>query len=116
MAAATPGLWPGSEQRSRHILRDEHEDFASSADLLSRWSLDGRLSVVVKLIRRPGSVRRGGILVAPTYRLAPKQKFPRQLEDVAAAIAWVFRNAAQFGIDRDRLVIGGHSAGGHLAA
>ena len=64
----------------------------------------------------PGVRQAGGILVAPTYRLAPKQKFPRQLEDVAAAIAWVFRNAAQFGIDPDRLVIGGHSAGGHLAA
>jgi acetyl esterase/lipase len=63
-----------------------------------------------------GVRRAGGILVTPTYRLAPEEKFPRQLEDVAAAIAWVFRNAALFGIDADRLVIGGHSAGGHLAA
>src|SRR5690349_11077163 len=44
----------------------------------------------------PGVRGAGGVLVAPTYRLAPEQKFPRQLEDVAAAIAWVFRNAAQF--------------------
>lgn len=64
----------------------------------------------------PGVRQAGGILVTPTYRLAPEEKFPRQLEDVAAAIAWVFRNAPRFGIDPDRLVIGGHSAGGHLAA
>lgn len=64
----------------------------------------------------PGVREASGILVTPTYRLAPDAKFPAQLEDVAAAIAWVFRNAAQFGIDPDRLVVGGHSAGGHLAA
>ncbi len=64
----------------------------------------------------PGVRQAGGILVTPTYRLAPEEKFPRQLQDVAAAIAWVFRNAAEFGIDPDRIVIGGHSAGGHLAA
>jgi acetyl esterase/lipase len=64
----------------------------------------------------PGVRRASGILVTPTYRLAPKEKFPRQLEDVAAAIAWIFRNAARFAIDPDRIVIGGHSAGGHLAA
>ena len=64
----------------------------------------------------PGVRAAGGVLVTPTYRLAPEQKFPRQLEDVAASIAWVWRNATEFGIDRDRIVVGGHSAGGHLAA
>ena len=64
----------------------------------------------------PGVNQAGGILVAPTYRLAPAEKFPRQLGDVASAISWVSRNAAEFGIDADRIVIGGHSAGGHLAA
>ena len=63
-----------------------------------------------------GRPRGGGILVVPTYRLAPDHRFPCQLQDVAAAIGWVWKNAQQFGIDPDRLVIGGHSAGGHLAA
>src|SRR5262249_11676278 len=30
------------------------------------------------------------------------------------AIAWVYKNAASFGADPDRIFIGGHSSGGHL--
>jgi arylformamidase len=37
-------------------------------------------------------------------------------EQVCRAIAWVWRNAASFGGDRDRLYIGGQSSGAHLAA
>jgi arylformamidase len=37
-------------------------------------------------------------------------------EQVRRAIAWVYRNAAGFGGDRDRLYVGGHSSGAHLAA
>lgn len=63
----------------------------------------------------PGVAAAGGILIAPSYRLAPEARFPAQLHDVAAAIDWVWRNAADLGIDRRRIVVGGHSAGGHLA-
>lgn len=58
----------------------------------------------------------GGILIAPTYRLGPRHRMPTQLLDVAAAIAWVWRNADDIGVDRSRIVVGGHSAGGHLSA
>jgi arylformamidase len=37
-------------------------------------------------------------------------------EQVCRAIAWVWRNAASFGGDPDRLCIGGQSSGAHLAA
>jgi arylformamidase len=37
-------------------------------------------------------------------------------DQVRRAIAWVYRNAASFGGDADRLYIGGHSSGAHLAA
>ena len=37
-------------------------------------------------------------------------------DQVCRAIAWVYENAASFGGDRDRLYIGGHSSGAHLAA
>jgi arylformamidase len=36
-------------------------------------------------------------------------------EQVRSAIAWVYKNAASFGGDPDRIYISGHSSGGHLA-
>jgi acetyl esterase/lipase len=58
----------------------------------------------------------GIAVVAPSYRLAPKNPHPAQIEDVAAAYAWVLRNIESYGGDRVRIYIGGHSAGGHLVA
>jgi acetyl esterase/lipase len=58
-----------------------------------------------------------GIAVAiPSYRLMPKSPHPAQIEDSAAAFAWVFNNIAAMGGDLSRLYVAGHSAGGHLAA
>ncbi|MCW5750002.1 MAG: alpha/beta hydrolase [Alphaproteobacteria bacterium] len=56
------------------------------------------------------------IFVAANYRLAPTVRHPQQLEDCLAAVSWVHRNLAQIGGDPKRLFVGGHSAGGHLAA
>jgi acetyl esterase/lipase len=58
-----------------------------------------------------------GIGVAiPSYRLMPKNPHPAQIEDTAAAFAWVYKNIAQYGGDPSRIYIAGHSAGGHLVA
>jgi len=58
-----------------------------------------------------------GIGVAiPSYRLMPKSPHPAQIEDTAAAFAWVYKNIAQYGGDVSRIYIAGHSAGGHLVA
>jgi acetyl esterase/lipase len=60
---------------------------------------------------------KAGIGVAiPSYRLMPRDPHPAQIEDAAAAFAWVFKNVAQYGGDVSRLYLTGHSAGGHLAA
>lgn len=56
------------------------------------------------------------IFVSASYRHAPDAKFPKQAEDCAAAMAWVWRHIEEYGGDANRLFIGGHSAGGHLAA
>jgi arylformamidase len=60
--------------------------------------------------------RMGVGLASINYRLAPEQKHPAQIEDVARAFAWVYKNASQYSIDRNRLVIVGASAGGHLVS
>lgn len=60
---------------------------------------------------------KAGIAVAiPSYRLMPKNPHPAQIEDAAAAFAWVYQNIAQYGGDVTRIYVTGHSAGGHLAA
>lgn len=56
------------------------------------------------------------ILVAANYRLAPAVRYPQIVDDCAAATAWVRANIANHGGDPNRLFVGGHSAGGHLAA
>ena len=58
----------------------------------------------------------GILTVIPSYRLAPKNPHPAQIEDVAAAFAWTMRHIADYGGDTNRIYIGGHSAGGHLVA
>lgn len=56
------------------------------------------------------------IFVSVGYRLLPDVRFPAPLEDTVAALGWVHANIARHGGSPDRLFIGGHSAGGHLAA
>jgi acetyl esterase/lipase len=49
------------------------------------------------------------------YRLARIAHAPAAVEDCRCALRWVIRNAKTYGIDTSRLVVAGHSAGGHLA-
>lgn len=58
----------------------------------------------------------GFCAVAINYRLAPKHKFPAQLEDCLSAVAWMRANAEKYRIDPKRIGGYGYSAGGHLVA
>jgi acetyl esterase/lipase len=60
--------------------------------------------------------RHGIGLVCPNYRLSPAVQYPEHVRDVARAFAWTYRNIARYGGRPGELFIGGHSAGGHLAA
>ena len=55
-------------------------------------------------------------LIWVSYRLAPEHPFPAPLEDTLAACRWIFDQGSALGIDPQRVVIGGDSAGGNLAA
>lgn len=52
----------------------------------------------------------------PSYRLTPEVRHPEHALDVARAVAWVGRHIGAHGGARGRIVLGGHSAGAHLAA
>lgn len=55
-------------------------------------------------------------VICPAYRLAPQAPFPAALDDAHAAWHRVLGRAEGLGIDPARIVVGGYSAGGGLAA
>ena len=57
----------------------------------------------------------GWSVVNVEYRLARVSQAPAAVEDCLCALRWVIRNAKQYNIDPTRLVVTGHSAGGHLS-
>ena len=58
---------------------------------------------------------KGFCVVSVNYRLSPKVKVQKCIEDAAAAIAWTFKNIATYGGDNSLIIVSGHSAGGYLA-
>jgi acetyl esterase len=56
------------------------------------------------------------IVISVDYRRAPEHKFPAAVDDAIEAAKWIAANAKQLGIDAARLMVGGDSAGGNLAA
>jgi len=62
-----------------------------------------------------GMLAKAGIMTAVVdYRLAPTVSLSQIVREVRTALAFLWRNADRYGIDRDRIHIGGGSAGGHL--
>ena len=57
----------------------------------------------------------GYAVAAMDYRLAPTHPFPAAYDDVRAAVDYLREHAAELGIDAERVVLYGRSAGGHLA-
>lgn len=64
----------------------------------------------------PMLAAKGIACAVPDYRLAPSVSMTDIIADCRRAIAYLWLNAKALGIDRDRIVVTGSSAGGHLAA
>ena len=59
---------------------------------------------------------KGVAVVTPNYRLHPKVKAPKYIEDAAASIAWVFNNIENYGGNKSLIFVSGSSAGGYLTS
>lgn len=59
--------------------------------------------------------RKGYVAISPDYRLAPRDRFPAQIEDCKAAVRWLRANAEKYHVNPERIGVFGFSAGAHLA-
>jgi arylformamidase len=64
----------------------------------------------------PPFTQAGAMVVVPNYALCPAVTIEAITLQMVDALAWVYRHAALHGGDPERIVVVGHSAGGHLAA
>lgn len=60
-------------------------------------------------------LERGWRVVNVEYRMASNSLAPAAVEDTRCALRWIQRNAKQYNFDLNKLVLTGHSAGGHLS-
>lgn len=74
------------------------------------WRSGSKREVPVEKLRELGFA-----IASVDYRLSPVAKFPAQIHDIKAAVRFMRSNSGRFGIDANRFVIAGSSAGGHLA-
>ena len=63
----------------------------------------------------PSFIQDGAMVVLPNYALCPSVTIEQISLQLVNSLAWVYRNAAAYGADRNRIVVAGHSAGAHLA-
>ncbi|ORX71010.1 alpha/beta-hydrolase [Anaeromyces robustus] len=77
------------------------------------WFLDDKYMYSIL-----GSVlhEEGYVAVLPNYVLFPKGVIDDMVVDVYKAIQWTYDNIEQYGGDKNRIILSGHSAGAHLAA
>jgi acetyl esterase/lipase len=65
----------------------------------------------------PEALKGKGIcIVGVNYRLNPRVKSPKYIEDAAAAVSWVFKKIGTLGGNPSLIFLSGHSAGGYLAS
>ncbi len=126
----------GAKEPAMRVLKDLRYDESSGSDpklnALDLYLPEGKENVPLVVYVHGGGWRVGdkanpttlvnlfgrmGMgLASVNYRLSPQVKHPAQVQDVADAFAWLYKNAAQYKIDRNRVALVGASAGGHLVS
>lgn len=80
------------------------------------WRIGDKANAFHGRDKAPWFLAHGFAFASVNYRLSPAVMHPAHVEDVAAALAWLWRHTGEEGLDPDRFVVSGHSAGAHLAA
>ncbi len=90
------------------------------------WCLGDKTNSIER--KRDLFLEQDWVLVSVNYRLSPgplqfrerrspdRVKYPDHNNDVADAVAWVYRNIEAYGGDKSRIALVGHSAGAHLVS
>ncbi|CAN8141691.1 Alpha/beta hydrolase [uncultured Thiomicrorhabdus sp.] len=78
------------------------------------WNIGDKSTV--KLRHATAYNKQNIILLSVNYRLAPDNKFPDFVEDIALASAWIHRNIGRYGGNQNAMLLSGHSAGAHMVA
>jgi acetyl esterase/lipase len=79
----------------------------------SAWHYSDKDFLTRTLFRHLAS--QGHVIMDVAYRLCPDTDLGGMLSDAKHAVAFLKANAARYGVDPDRIVLSGASAGGHLA-
>ncbi len=58
----------------------------------------------------------GYVCLAPEYRLSTEALYPAAIHDIKSAIRWIRQHADEYYVNKEQIVVAGHSAGGELAA
>ncbi|NLH47348.1 MAG: alpha/beta hydrolase [Myxococcales bacterium] len=105
------------EKNSLAVLAPEGQVRAPVAILLHGGGWTSGYRQEAPLVQNAEWLAARGVLAVPLdYRLVPAVPPTEQPWDVAHGIDWVFRHIDEYGGDPERIVLVGHSAGGHLAA
>jgi len=111
-----PGATPGPEVPAR-LYRPAD---ASAALPVLLWLHPGGFVIgsiaMDELMARALAANLGCAVVSINYRLAPEHPHPAAVEDAYSTLEWIVRNAGESGFDPARIVVGGASAGGGIAA
>ena len=110
--------YQGAEIELTVITRGGHDQTSPAPGFLylhgGGMVMGTRFSNAVSML--PAMLAHDGVLVTVEYRLAPEHPDPVPVEDCYAALVWIADHAAEIGIDPNRLIIAGASAGSGLAA
>ena len=112
--------WYGTILRplKMNILMPKQREERKNRRPLFVFFCGGGVQVVDKDVWLPEMVyfaKRGFIIACPEYRTYNDAVFPAQMIDAKSAIRFLKAHADEFGIDKNRVAIGGESAGGNIS-